>query len=58
VLTVSSRTDPDTGLKSAFTSSLTFTKLGKVPTPKVPAGAIAVQPTDLFSTAATPPSQG
>ena len=53
-----SGTDPDTGLKSAFTSSLTFTKLGKVPTPKVPAGAIAVQPTDLFSTAATPPSQG
>lgn len=51
-------TDPDTGLKSAFTSSLTFTHLGKVPTPKVPAGAIAVQPSDLFSTAATPPSQG
>lgn len=49
--------DPDTGLKTAFSSSLTFANLGKVPTPKVPGGAIAVQPSDLFSTAATPPGQ-
>src|SRR5207302_10383808 len=52
-----SGTDPDTSLKQVFTSSLTFNKLGKVATPKVPAGAVAVQPSDLFSTAATPPGQ-
>jgi len=52
-----SGTDPDTSLKQVFTSSLTFSKLGKVATPKVPAGAVAVQPSDLFSTAATPPGQ-
>jgi len=53
-----SGTDPQTSLKQVFTSSLTFNKVGKVATPKVPAAAIAVQPADLFSTADTPPSQG
>jgi hypothetical protein len=52
-----SGTDPQTSLKQVFTSSLTFSKLGKVATPKVPAAAIAVQPSDLFSTADVPPGQ-
>jgi hypothetical protein len=53
-----SGTDPQSSLKQVFTSSLTFSKVGKVPAPKVPAAAIAVQAQDLFSTADTPPSQG
>jgi hypothetical protein len=52
-----SGTDPQTSLKQVFTSTLSFSKLGKVAMPKVPAAAIAVQPSDLFSTADTPPGQ-
>jgi hypothetical protein len=49
-----SGTDPDTGLKRVFDSSLSFSKVGHAADPAIPATAIPVQPVDMFSTGAAP----
>jgi hypothetical protein len=49
-------TDPISTLKRVFDSSLTFSKVGQVTDPSIPATAVPVQPADMFSTGATPGS--
>ena len=47
-------TDPVSKLHRVFDSSLTFSRVGAVTDPSIPATAVPVQPMDMFSTAATP----
>jgi hypothetical protein len=47
-------TEPATGLKRVFDSSLSFSKVGQATAPAIPATAIPVQPVDMFSTGAAP----
>ena len=44
-------TDPETTLKQEFRSTLTFSKLGKVPPVDIPDKALPVPASNLFSTA-------
>jgi hypothetical protein len=47
-------TDPASNLHRVFDSSMTFSRIGQVTDPTIPTTAVAVQPMDMFSTAATP----
>jgi hypothetical protein len=49
-------TDPTSSLKRVFDSSMTFSRVGRAADPRIPATAIPVQPTDMFSTGAAPSS--
>ena len=47
-------TAPDTNLKPVFDPALSFSKVGHATDPVIPATAVPVQPTDMFSTGAAP----
>jgi hypothetical protein len=49
-------TDPTSSLKRVYDSSMTISRVGRASDPSVPATAIPVQPTDMFSTGAAPSS--
>jgi hypothetical protein len=46
--------EPGSSLKRVFDSSMTFSKVGKITDPSIPATAVPVQPVDMFSTGAAP----
>jgi hypothetical protein len=47
-------TDPGNALKRVFDSTLTFSRVGRVTDPSIPATAVPVQPVDMFSTGPAP----
>jgi hypothetical protein len=47
-------TEPSSSLHRVFDSSMIFSRIGQVTDPSIPTTAVAVQPMDMFSTAATP----
>jgi hypothetical protein len=47
-------TEPVSNLHRVFDSTMTFSHVGAVTDPSIPATAVPVQPMDMFSTAATP----